>query len=144
MMFRCVPLICITLNHTSLSAPIYVVNDLVPCTRDGHDFAALPFRMVWPNARADALPTATIELDNVDRSIGLAVLGLPSRPSVTVEVVRIKDKLSIERGPFTFKLVSASITRLVVSGQLAMPAWMMEPYPGNTYNPASHPQLFDK
>lgn len=137
------PLVCVTLTHPDLAEPIYVVNDIQPCTRDGHDFVALPFRVKFPDEREDALPTMTLEIDNVDPAIGQAVLALVGKPKVTVEVIRVSDKLSVERGPFSFRLESATITRLVVKGLLGMPPILMEPYPGDTYNPANCPQLFE-
>lgn len=137
------PLVCVTLTHPDLPAPIYVVNDIQPCTRSGHDFLALPFRVRFPDEREDSLPTMSLEIDNVDPAIGQAVLALNGKPKVTVEVVRIDDKLTVERGPFTMRLESATITRLVISGALGMPPILMEPYPGDTYNPANCPQLFD-
>ena len=137
------PLVCITLDHPDLAEPIYVVNDIQPVTRSGNEFLALPFRFKMPDEREDSLPEATIEIDNVDPSIGQAVLGLSSRPTVTVEIVRVLDRVTVEQGPWTFSLISATITRLVVSGRLGMPAILNEPYPGNTYNPTTFPQLFD-
>jgi hypothetical protein len=137
------PLVCVTLTHPELAETLYVVNDIQSCVRDGNTFVAYPFRITFPDAREDAMPTATIEIDNVDRAIGEAVLALSSKPDVTVEVVRVSDVLSVEQGPWTMQLIACTITRLVVSGQLGMPSILSEPYPGGTYDPATFPQLFN-
>jgi hypothetical protein len=137
------PLVCVTITHPDLAEPIYVINDIKPVTRDGHDFLALPFRITLPDERKDQLPEATLELDNVERSVGQAILALATKPSITVEIVRIKSKVTVEQGPWSMKLVSCTINRLVIQGRLGMPGILTEPYPGNTYNPATFPQLFD-
>ncbi len=135
-------LVLLTIDHADLGAPIRVVNNTVDIVSNGNTFIGFPFFIDMPQERDDQLARVTLTIDNVDRQIVTAVRSLTSAPSVVMEIVLASDPDTIEAGPFSFTMRDVRYDSLVVEGELSFEDVLNEPYPGDSFTPATHPGLF--
>jgi len=135
-------LVLLTIDHADLAAPIRVVNNTKNIVSNGNTFIGFPFFADMPQERDDRLARVTLTIDNVDRQIVTAVRSITSPPSATMEVVLASDPDTVEAGPFSFTLRDVRYDSLVVEGELSFEDVLNEPYPGDSFTPATHPGLF--
>ena len=138
-------LVLLTIDHASLTTPIRVGSDAVDTVSRGNTYIAFPFRLVLPNEAPDELPRARIQIDNVDRQIVEALrlsAGTAQGPSVLMEIVRADDPDTVEGSWPDFRLDNATFDALLVSGDLKMDILEREPYPADSYTPATAPGVF--
>lgn len=135
-------LMCLTIDHADLAAPIRVVNDGVDLVRSAGTFLAYPFRIDLPFDRDDELPRVVLSIDNVSREIAQTVRTLQSPPSVLLEAVLSDLPNTVEVSLPDFTLKSATYDRLTVEGELSFEDILNEPFPGGTFLPAAFPGMF--
>jgi hypothetical protein len=132
----------VTISHATLTPSLRFVENTVDITSRGNLYLACPFRMVMPAERDDAMPTVQLQIDNVDRLIIEGVRALPSRPTVTYEVVLASSPDTLEGGPFDFSLTGCEYDALVITGTLAFEDVLNEPAVQHSFTPAKFPGLF--
>jgi hypothetical protein len=135
-------LILLEINHSSLAAPIRAVNNQVNIESNGDTYIGFPFDITLPQDFEDALPSVTLTICNVDRSIVYAIRTLTGPPTVTISVILASDPDTIEAGPFSMTLREASYDSMVVSGMIMAEDVLNEPYPADDFTPANFRGLF--
>ncbi len=135
-------LILLTIDHVDLADPIRVVRNTKNIDSRGDTYVGLPFDVDMPEERDDRLGHVTLTIDNVDRKIVTAIRSLTSAPSVTMEIILASDLNTLEAGPFPFTLRDTEWDSLTVTGVLSFEDVLNEPYPGDSFTPATHPGLF--
>lgn len=135
-------LILLTLSHDELAAPIRVTSDAVATVSGGETYNPFPFAIALPQERDDQLASTRLVIDNVDRSIVIALRSITSAPEVEMKVVLASSPDTIEAGPFTWTLKGAKYDALTVEGELAFEDILNEAFPGGSFVPQTHPGLF--
>lgn len=132
----------LTLDHAQLAAPIRVTSDSVATVSNGETYAPFPFTVALPQERDDQLAGARLVVDNIDRSIVIALRSISSAPSVTLDIVLASSPDTVEAGPFNYTLKDAKYDALTVEGELAFEDILNEAFPGGSFVPQTHPGLF--
>lgn len=133
--------------------PILVTSDIPPGWGDGtnppgtvsrgNTFIPYPFRVALLSNDPDTLPTAPLEIDNIDRRILAALQAIAPTPiTVTIEMVTflLPDTVDWTSGLLTMRSVSAD--DLVIQGQLRLEELLSEPSPGDVVSPSTDPGSF--
>ena len=118
------------------------VNNPVDIVSNGETYYASAFRCVLPDEKEDSPPRATIEIDNVDRRIGLAIRGMQDRPRFTFKIVRASAPDDIEIEFNEFVLDSATIDKLVLTGTIGVSSVLNQTFPKDSYTPSLFPGMF--
>lgn len=135
-------LVCLTIEHEDLAAPIRLVNDTVDLTRSAGEFIAWPFEVALPDDVEAQLPRVQLVIDNVDRAIVAAIRPLQGRVTLTLEVVLASSPNEVEAGPYALTLKDVSYDRLTVSGTLGYEDVLNAPYPKDSFTPLNSTGLF--
>ena len=135
-------LLCLTVDHPTLTTPLLFVNNAVDLVRTAGTFIAFPFQINLPDQTDQQMPQVTLVIDNVDRSIGQQVRTLTSPPTITLEVVLASTPDTVEAGPFVFTAFSAQYDATTVSFTLSYEAIMDDPANKWTLTPAIAPGAF--
>lgn len=134
--------ILLTIDHDDLSAPIRVNTSGENITSRGDEFLAFPFTIVLPEETEDNTARAKIQIDNIDRSIILAVRSISSAPSALLELIRVDDPDTVEASFPDFKMNKVTYDSKVLSADLSIEDFTGEPYPARVFSPADFPGLF--
>lgn len=135
-------LILLTLSHAEMAAPIRVSSDAVDTVSRGETFAAFPFALTLPDDIDNQSPEARLTIDNIDRQIVQALRNIVSAPDVLIEIVRAATPDVIEARFQDFRLTNVTYDSQIVSGNLSIEDFTMEPYPAGTFSPGYFPGLF--
>jgi hypothetical protein len=135
-------LVLLTITHADMEAPLRVSSDSVDTVSRGETFTAFPFDLTLPDDDDGRPPRARLVIDNVDRSIVLAVRNLASSPIVTIEIVRAADPDTVEARFDDFRFTGITYDSHVVSGDLTVEDFTAEPYPAASFSPSLFPGLF--
>jgi hypothetical protein len=134
----------LTITHSTLPQPIRVVRNLTDVVSRGNTYTAFPFQITWPQDREDQLPQVSLAIDNVDRTIGLALRSIRGRgPNVRLEVVLASSPDTLEGGPLDVVLKERDIDAATVGGVLGVEDLLNEPFPADTFAPDKFPALYD-
>lgn len=135
-------LILLTLSHAEMAAPIRVSSDAVDTVSRGETFVAFPFALTLPDDIDNQSPEARLTIDNIDRQIVQALRNIVSAPDVLIEIVRAATPDVIEARFQDFRLTNVTYDSQIVSGNLSIEDFTMEPYPAGTFSPGYFPGLF--
>jgi hypothetical protein len=135
-------LLLLSLDHDELAEPVRVVNNTENITSRGNLFVAYPFEVNLPDEDPDQLARVQLRIDNVDRVIIDSLRAITDPVTVSLEVIMASSPDTVEAGPFSMSLVSASYDTLLVTGDLVFEDVLNEPFPGGTYIPSDYPGLF--
>ena len=130
------PLILLTISHSSLSADIYVVNNKVNVTSNGIEYIGFPFDIQLPDSKEDSQPSAKLTICNVSREIGQAIRLISTPPSITITIVR-QDTPDIVEGQFVgMRLNNVTYNMMTVTADLEFEDLTREEYPSLKFSPA--------
>lgn len=132
----------LTIEHPTLAEPIRVTTNYENVTSRGNVFLSLPFTITWPKQRGVDAYTATLRIDNVDRSLVRTLRSIEEPPSVTMEVVTASTPDTLEMRYTGFFLSNGQYNRTTVQGNLEIRSFASEPFPSITYTPGRFPGLF--
>lgn len=135
-------LMLVTITHSSMPTPLYFVNNTVDIISRGQTYLGWPFQIALPDEREDALPQVQLQIDNVDRRIMEGVRLLATPATVALEIVLASSPDTLERGPFTFRLVNVEYTALLITATLAPEDVLNEPAMQHIFSPSTFPGLF--
>ena len=135
-------LVLLTLEHASMDEPIRVSSDAVATVSRGDSFVAYPFDLQLPDDADGRPPRARLTIDNVDRTIVLALRQLDSPPRLTIEIVRAADPDTVEASFAELQLLNVSYDAQTVTGELGIEDISAEPYPAHDFVPSLAPGLF--
>jgi len=130
------------IEHASLGAPIYLVNNTESIVSGGNTHTPVGFRMTLPSDEAEREPTAQLVINNVDRSLMDEVRTLTSAPTVTVSVILASSPNTIEYGPVRLEVRSATYDANVITFALGFDAFFNEPISAAKFTPEYFPGLF--
>jgi len=149
-----VPVILLTIDHEDLGeTPIRISTDnkeefviegetLRGTLSNEDQYLYLPMEITLPDDSDDSISSAQISIDNIERSILLAVRQLDSAPTVTIQVVLASTPDVVEASFNNFTLSDVTADALVISGSLSLGNFLSEPFPGGSMNPSNFPGLF--
>jgi hypothetical protein len=132
----------IEISHTDMASTLRVSSDAVDTISNGNTYTNYPFELNLPNETADELPTTTLRIDNVDRVLINAFRSISTPPTVNIKVVLASDPDTVEVDFSGFDMVNTTYDALTITGNLQFKSYMMEPFPGERFNPNEFPALF--
>lgn len=135
-------LILLTISHAQLATPLRVTGDAIETVSRGNSFVPFPFELSLPDDDSGKAPEARLTIDNIDRQIVKAVRGLPSAPSVLIEIVRAAEPDTVEARFEDFRLTDVQYDSRVVEGNLTVEDFTAEPFPAFLFSPGLFPGLF--
>jgi hypothetical protein len=135
-------LVLLTIEHIELVDPIRLCNNNEEVVSRGQTYIAFRFDIQLPTSESESPPKARIKVDNVDRRITESVRIITSPPTITMEVIRASSPNTVELSLPGFTLTNVTYNALTVSGDLGMENFLLEPYPGLSFDPGRFPGLF--
>lgn len=135
-------ILLLTIDHPNLATAVRVCLNSQNITSRGNEYVAYPFEIDLPSDDPEQPSRVTLTIDNVDRSIVTAIRQLEGPPTVDLEVIMASTPDTVEAGPFSFTLRNANYDILSVEGELAFEDLLNEPFPAESFTPATHPGLF--
>lgn len=137
-------LILLEIDHSDLSSPIRVVGNQEDIIYNSNNYIGYAFQINLPEDSIDRIPTMTLVIDNVDRSIVETIRTISSQADVTLTVIRYDSGGShvaeIELPPF--KMKNTSYTAQTVSADLSLESFAIEPFPVGDFLPSTFPGIF--
>lgn len=145
-------LVFLTLTHPNLSVPIRVVSDVMNYVVAGDTYIGLPFDFSLLSDD-DGPPQTEIRMQNVDRKIGQALLGLTERARVDV-TIRSSSDFDLSQDPRAevstaviyafqgFDLIDVTVTADTISGRVMLRDYSQETWPGIRCTQSRVPGLF--
>jgi hypothetical protein len=143
----------LTVTHPLLPDPIRVVSDVMDYTVDGNLYQGLPFDFNVLTDQ-DGPPMTELRMQNVDRRIGIALMGLNDRATVTL-TLRTSADFDLTVDPRTelpggsviyeferFDLIDVTVTDAEISGRVMLRDFSQEAYPGVRCTQILVPGLF--
>lgn len=138
--------VLLTVTHADLpGGAVYVTTELGGVTQGGNDFLPFAFILEFPTAPDGVTYTTRLALDgaSADRAIAEALLQTQDAPMVQIQLIRLSDPDNPEIVFPPMKWDHIQITATRIEGELSMVAQLAdEPFPGWTYTPYNHPNLF--
>ena len=144
----------LTVSHPNLPDPIRVVSDLFDYVIDGATFIGMPFDYAILSDD-EAAPQTELRMQNVDRKIGNALLGLSGERASLRLVIRTSADFNLSVDPRVeipggsaiyefkqFELVDATVDAMEISARVILRDYSQEPYPGNRATQRNTPGLF--
>jgi hypothetical protein len=132
----------ITLNHSSFSAPIRLVNNSVDIISRTNTFTAFPVRITLPADDGETAREVSIEFDNVSRELINEIRQVTDSIDVTLEMVlaSIPDEVQIELAEL--KIYSISYNKTTINAKLAFDTFLNIEMDAEKYTPTNFPGLF--
>lgn len=135
-------LILLTIDHSSMEAPLRFVAWDVNIPSRGNTYYRFPFEITLPKDSIDDPPRMQLRIDNVDRTIVQTLRTLKTRADITVEIVTTEDPDTVEASFTGFKLSDVQYDAFTVSGSLEPETLIREPYPSSRFTPGSFRGVF--
>lgn len=135
--------VLVSLTHPSLGSPFALTSDAAPTVSNGVTYQPFPFEIALPDDDPEKIQSATLAVDNIDRSIVAAVRGfgtIPATVSIQIVTATTPDTVEMEVGPLTLRDVTYDA--FTVQGTLRFEEILNEPYPGDLVTPATSPGVF--
>lgn len=137
------PVILITIDHASLGTPIRVAGYDVDIVSNGDTYVAFPFEITLPTDLEEGAPRAKLSIDNIDRSIVIAIRtasGLP--PTCTMQIVLASTPNTVEASFPSFTMRNVSYSAETVEAELVLDALTSEPFPAGKFRQGAFPGIF--
>ena len=142
----------ITVTHAALASPLYASSSAAVCfstdpllyglTSRGQQYSYLPMQLALPEDDDGTPPSLEIRVINVGSEL-TQLLKLSNAPAlVTVEVVCVDRPDLVEAVFPDFELGSAEDDEQEIVLTVGLDALMSEPYPADSFIPATYPGLF--
>lgn len=133
----------LTIAHPDITT-VRLVNNPVNISSRGNVYQAFPFELPLPQDVAESLASLTLTISNVDRRLVDELRSISDPMQVTLEVITAAAPDTVELGPFTFDLVSATYNEDSISGRLSFEPILAEPFPAGSFTPQTNPGLFGR
>jgi len=150
-------LVFLTLSHPSWATPIWVVNDVVNYTWNGHVYIGFPFNMEYL-ADDEKVPRGQLTIQNVDRVLGQEILNLVYGPYLEIDVLSAADWTStidatsnsrlplgtptLELSAQNLQLWDVTVTSTTIVASFGPPDTTRELWPKSRCTKANTPGLF--
>jgi hypothetical protein len=106
------------INHPVLVTPIRVVNNNENIISNGDTYLATAFKFTPPSQEGGELTPAKLTIDNIDRTIMLAVRSISDSLQVNASVILASDPDTIEIGPLSMELIKVSYNVSTITGEI--------------------------
>ena len=139
-----VPLMCVTISHSSFATPYRLVFNTEPLQRALGEYEPFAFQLALAPETEDQMPQVQMTIDNIDRKILRAILTLPAgeRVSMSMEVVLASQPDVVEVGPVDYKFLSINFDQAQITGTLGFDDDLFNVTLGQTYTPVNSPGVF--
>ena len=132
----------VTIQHSTLSEPIRVANNLEDITSNGNLFKGCPFEPVFPGDTDDGPPGAKLRISNVSQEIVKVVREIDTPASVDLQLVLASDPDTIEAEYNGLELRDVTGDAGYIEGILGHDDLRLEPFPYEGFSPTYFPGLF--
>ena len=132
----------LTIDHDLLATPLRFVDREIGLVSAGNTYIGSAFEIDLPDDGPDGLPTVQLGIDNVDRQIVDTLRTLQAPFTARLDIVREADPDTIEASTPVMTALKADYDVLRVTANLGFEGLLNEPFPGDSFTPASHPGLF--
>ncbi len=141
----------VTLNHESFEQParlssnpseLLIEAGVHGTVSRGEEYVFIPMTITLPMQDDTGIARASIAIDNVDREVVAAARRANSPISVTIEIVLASDPDNVEVSVQDFQLARVQYDALVLSGDISVEYFDLEPFPSGRFNPADFPGIF--
>ena len=134
--------LCLLTITASGAPPLYVVNNSEPVISRGVTYAPYPFSLQLPADDSETLPTVSLVISNVDRSIIEFVRSQQFAPAIVVELVTSLYPDIVEKALDFLTLTAISYDALSLTGTLSVDNFLGQKFPAEGYIPTLFPGLF--
>lgn len=135
-------LLTFTLPADPSIEPLRVVNNTVDIISRKKLFHAYPFKITLPEDEPDKLPSVSVEIDNVDRSIIEWIRGYSTAPQLLLEVITNVNYDVVERSIGFLNLTAVDYDALAIRATLTVDNVMSRRFPADNYDPVQFPGLY--
>lgn len=135
-------LMILTIEHPEIDPPIRVVANTEDIVSRGHTYVAYPFELELPADTAEEVPEVQLSFDNIDRVLTDTIRTMRDAATVTIEVVLADTPDVVEAGPFFMTMKDVDYNAAVIAVTLGFEDILNEPFPKDTFTPATHPGIF--
>lgn len=138
----------LTITHPDLDGPLRFVANSEDIVSRGETYTAFPFTINFPGGGDDQVPSAQVSISpvsdpaNPDTDIVLILRNLGSAPKLSLETVLASQPDIVEQSALDLTLTTVDFESQTISGTLSYEDILNEPYPGDSYNPATWPGVF--
>lgn len=108
----------------------------------GEEYVYLPFNINLPAQDDTGIARANLSIDNISRELVSAVRQATSSLNITIEVVLASNVDNVELSVRDFKLERVTYDALVISGDISLEYYDLEPFPARRFTPSDFPGLF--
>jgi hypothetical protein len=121
---------------------VCLVNNSEEVTSRGQVYQPFPFAITLPADDSDSLPTVTLTLSNVDRSLVEYIRGALNAPHIEVELVTSAYPDTVEKSLTFLKLGGVQYDAITITGSLSLDNFLTQSFPAESYTPPYFPALF--
>ena len=141
----------VTISHPDFTDDIRVASDPFELLPDagvrgvvsrGEEYIYLPFNITLPAQDDTGVARAMISIDNVSREAIQKVRQATTSPSITIEIVMSSDVDTVEVSVNDFRLERVPYDAFVLSGEISVEYYDLEPYPTRRFTPSDFPGIF--
>ena len=86
----------LTIDHTDLAAPFYLVNNTESVTHSTIEYIAYPFQITLAQDDGEHLPKVKLIIDNVDRTLVETIRTINDTPDINLKLVLASQPDTIE------------------------------------------------
>jgi len=133
--------VLVVITHPKINGPLYLTTEPGGITSNGIDYTYFPFDAVMPGD-GGGMPRARVRFQNVDRTIGDAILRINDPADISFYIVTSLDHDTVEREFLNFRLVSIEGNAAEISGELIVRNFDVEPWPSTVATQALLPGLW--
>ncbi len=136
-------LVTITSSYI-VGGPLRVVQDLQNITHNGNTYTAFPFELRLPSDSDEGFGKVSLLIDNIDRSIAVAIKSIPPSepPTVLIEIVLASQPNIVELSLDNLIIRNIIGDAFRIEGELWMDEEDLVPFPEATFTPQYFPGLF--
>lgn len=132
----------VTINHPSLASPIYVCDNNEPFVSRGNTYLPVAFTTTLPDDSSEALPSASITMDNVAQELIDTVRSITSPASFVIEVVTTDSPDYVELIVNHLLMKNVSWDDLKITAELSGDDVLNQSWPDSAFTPNEYPGLF--
>jgi len=89
-------LLLLTINHSDLGSPFYLVNNTEQIVSNSIIYLAYPFQITLSPDDGEHLPKVGLSIDNVDRALVETIRSISESPEVTIQLVLSSQPDTVE------------------------------------------------
>lgn len=137
------PLILLEINHSSLSTPVRVINDVQDLTSNGNLFIGCPFRCILPDDFEGQLPKAKLAVDNIGRDLMYWIETSNGGAGSTVRFMQImRSRPNLIEWEITMNLYNLVVTMQDITAELGFENLFAKPAISFQYRPTNSIGIF--